>query len=145
MSKHISFALLPVTQMTQTIAFPIPFAQLSYGFTSSPPMQQSRQYSSFPLSLQLSTSLPFSSIQLNQFQLNQFNGCAKATRQCLLYSKAASQMTQAAIPNNSNPDNVLQTICCVIQFTLDIMQLSCVLRSCVLLSTGKLTTASLPG
>ena len=145
MSKQVNFALLPVTQLTQTIAFPIPFAQLSYGFTSSPPMQQSRQYSSFPQSLQLSTLLPFSSIQFNQFQLNQFNGCARATGQHLLYSKAASQMKHAAIPNNSNPNKVLQTSCYVMQAALDIMQPSCVLRSCALLSTGKLTAALLPG
>ena len=145
MSKHLSFALLPVTQVTQTIAFPIPFAQLSYGFTSSPPMQQPRQYSSVPQSLQLSTSLPFNSNQFNQFHFNQFNGCAMATGQLLLYSMAASRMKHAAIPNNSNPNKVLQTICCVIQVTLDIMQPSCVLRSCALLSTGKLTTASHPG
>ena len=145
MSKYVTFALLPVTQVTQTIAFPIPFAQLSYGFTSSPPMQQPRQYSSAPQSLQLSTLLPFSSIQFNQFQLNQFNGCAMATVQHLLYSKAASQKKHAAFSNNSNPNKVLQTICCIIQVTLDIMQPSCMLRSCALLSTGKLTAASLPG
>ena len=145
MSKHVSFALPPVTQVTQTIAFPIPFAQLSYSFTSSLPMQRPHQYGSIPQSLQLSTLLPFNSIQFNQFQLNQFNGCASATGQHLLYSKAASQKKHAAISNNSNPSKVLQAICRVIQVTLDIMQPSCARRSCAPLSTGKLTTASHPG
>ena len=147
MSKHVSFTLLSVTQVTQTSAFPIPFAQLSYSFTSSPPMQQARQYSSFSAihSALHFTAIQFNSIQFNQFQLNQFNGCAMATVQHLLYSKAASQKKHAAISNNSNPNKVLQAICRVIQVTLDIMQPSCVLRSCALLSTGKLTTASHPG
>ena len=81
MSKHVSFALLPVTQVTQTIAFPIPFAQLSYGFTSSPPMQQARQmqFLSAILSALHFTAIQFNSIQFNQFQLNPFNGCAMAT------------------------------------------------------------------
>ena len=65
MSKHVSFALLPVTQVTQTIAFPIPFAQLSYGFTSSPPMQQARQYSSFSA---IPSALHFTAIQFNSIQ-----------------------------------------------------------------------------
>ena len=147
MSKHISFTLLSVTQVTQTSAFPIPFAQLSYSFTSSPPMQQARQYSSFSAihSALHFAAIQFNSIQFNQFQLNQFNGCAMATVQHWLYLKAASQKKHAAFSNNSNPNKVLQTICCIIQVTLDIMQPSCVLRISALLSTGKLTAALLPG
>ena len=110
-------------------------------------MQQARQmeFLSAILSALHFTAIQFNSIQFNQFQLNQFNGCAMATVQHLLYSKAASQKKHVAFSNNSNPNKVLQTICCIIQVTLDIMQPSCVLRSCALLSTGKLTTASHPG
>ena len=67
MSKHVKIVLFPVTQVTQRIAFPNPFAQRSY--TSSPPMMQPRQFSLFPSSLQLSTTLSLSSIQFNQIKI----------------------------------------------------------------------------
>ena len=88
MSKHVSFTLLSVTQVTQTSAFPIPFAQLSYSFTSSPPMQQPRKYISFPQSLQLSTLLPFSSIQFNSIN---FNSISSIDVLGLLYNTRSTQ------------------------------------------------------
>ena len=122
MSKHISFALFPVTQVTQTIAFPIPFAQLSYGFTSSPPMQQSRQYSSFLQSLHLSTLIPFSSIQFNS---TNFNLISSMDVPWLLYNTCSTQRPPLRrnirpFPNNSNPNSILQIIYCIIQVTSDI-------------------------